>query len=208
MQSRGANSGNRKAKGKTKVSSATHEDTDEPQKAMFDFLNVTIHAGKASSSAHGGPVNGRIRASTPHSSSTNRRSNIAPRRPVFDKTSAPSCGGVARGGVVSNPTERSAKATTAAGARAADMTRSQLRAHLVGAREAETTLAAKVVRLEETVARNADRDPRTAAQARQKLEEVRAQAREVRASRAKAERVLGDREERSKGGGKGGLFSF
>lgn len=95
-----------------------------------------------------------------------------------------------------------------ASSRAVDMTKAQLRAHLVGAREVETKLMAKIARLEETVTRNAERDPRTAAQARIKLQEVMAQAREVKSSRSTAERVLGDRADRGKGGGKGGLFSF
>lgn len=88
------------------------------------------------------------------------------------------------------------------------MTKSELRSHVVGAREAEAALAAKVSRLGETIERNAERDPRTAAQAKLKLEEVKAQAAEVRASRVRAERVLGDKGDRGRQGGKGGLFSF
>lgn len=175
--------GPRKKKSKPGKCSSSGDD-GEPQKAMFDFLNVTIHA---SAKDKGGAA-----------SFGPSRSSFAVRRPVFEGK-PPTIGSVAA--------DKSGGADAAAKS-VGNMTRSQLRSHLVGAREAEAALAAKAARLEETVERNSERDPRIAAAARQKLEEVRVQAREVRASMDQAERVLGHRKDKGKGGGKGGLFSF
>lgn len=183
---------NRKSTGKMRQSSARRQEEDdaEPQKGMFDFLNVTIHAGKASEAgaprSEGADVESRLSAS----------GSIASRRPILDNAAA------------STPSSRTKGKQGARRSSAADMTRPQLRAHLVEAREAESALAAKIERLEQTVVRNAERDPRIAAQARQKLEDVRKQVREVRASQDRAEKALGDKTDRGKGGGKGGLFSF
>lgn len=166
--------GPRKKKSKPGKCSSDSDD-GEPQKAMFDFLNVTIHA---SAKDKGGAA----------------RSSLVGRRPVFEgKPSTVGSAGADKSGGAS-----------AVAKSAGNMTRSQLRSHLVGAREAEAALTAKATRLEETVARNSERDPRIAAAARQKLEEVKVQAREVRASMDQAERVLGHRKDK----GKGGLFSF
>lgn len=195
---RQARSGTRKRKSKPRVSVAP--DNNEPQKAMFDFLNVTIHA-----SAKGKPAAG---GSRPGSGSNNRiRPCLLGRKPVFDGGSSTSQTDRAAGGA-SEGAEKGAGHPAASTKRAVDMSRSELRSHLVGAREAEAALAAKIARLEETIERNSERDPRIAARAKQKLEEVKGQAQEVRASRNRAERVLGDRGDKGKGGGKGGLFSF
>lgn len=175
--------GPRKKKSKPGKCSSDGDD-GEPQKAMFDFLNVTIHA---SAKDKGGAASFGL-----------SRSSLVGRKPVFE--GKPSIVGSA-------PEDKSGGASAVAKS-AGNMTRSQLRSHLVGAREAEAALTAKATRLEETVARNSERDPRIAAAARQKLEEVRVQAREVRASMDQAERVLGHRKDKGKGGVKGGLFSF
>lgn len=209
-------SGLRKAK-KSKPGKASSAPPDEePQKAMFDFLNVTIHASvknRDASSAFAAPSSGGGGAGI--SSSRGRPSLLAARRrPVFDNNASSSARGdhpaaAAIGGdgkEWNNGADRPAGAGAKAKAkRAVDMSRSELRAHLVGAREAEAALATKVARLEETIQRNSERDPRTAAQAKQKLEEVKAQSREVKVSRDRAERALADK---GKGRGKGGLFSF
>lgn len=191
------------------AAAAAAADKAEPQKAMFDFLNVTIHASAKGSAGAGGGGGGSAAAAgfgaNVASSSSSRgsgRPSLVNRRPIFDmrkKSAASPSSGPGSGG---------AGAASNGGRAGEKMSKSELRAHLVNAREAEVALAGKVVRLEETVTRNSERDPRVAAQARQKLEEVRAQVREVRASRGKAERMLGDREDRGKGSGKGGLFAF
>lgn len=169
-------------------------DEDEPQKGMFDFINVTIHAGKASGSGARHPG-----ADAKPSTRRDRSDESQSRRRASGRMDPPTGSYDGKGDTRAAPTGR---------ARAADMTRPQLRAHLVEANEAESALAAKIARLEQTVTRNEERDPRTAAQARQKLDEVRAQARQVRASKSNAERVLGEKADRGKGGGKGSIFSF
>ena len=210
-----AGSGNRKQKPKPGFSSSASPGDGEPQKAMFDFLNVTIHASvKGKASAGGG-------SRPPSSLATGGTHRAGRQRPVFDGASSSSKysslstpgGGADGAGTVAGSGEGAGvKAAGAAvsGRRAGDMSRSELRSHVVGAREAELALATKVERLKETIERNSERDPRTAAQAKRKLEEVHAQAREIRASRDRAERVLGNKGDKGKGGGtgKGGLFSF
>lgn len=183
---------------------------------MFDFLNVTIHASVKSKAPAGG-------GSRPAPSSAARGTHRAGRqRPVFDGASSSSKsssavsslstpGGAAAGsgeGAAGAGVKAAGTGAGVSGRRAGDMSRSELRSHVVGAREAELTLSTKVERLKETIERNSERDPRTAAQAKRKLEEVHAQAREVRASRDRAERALGNKGDKGKGGGKGGLFSF
>ncbi|CAM9704677.1 unnamed protein product, partial [Laminaria digitata] len=218
---RKTSSGNNRNQKKSKPgfsSSSPNDGGGEPQKAMFDFVNVTIHAsvkGKA-------PDAGRSR---PASGLPGRSAHRAGRRPIFDGAPS-SCmssssvssgstpggggggGGVAGSGDGAGVTAGAGAGAGASGKRAGDMSRSELRSHVVGAREAELALATKVERLKETIERNSERDPRTAAQARRKLEEVHAQAKEIRASRDRAERVLGNKGDKGKGGGKGGLFSF
>ncbi|CAM9853425.1 unnamed protein product [Pylaiella littoralis] len=196
---------------------------------MFNFLNKTMHtsmnkgkaaAAVAAAAAGGGGGGGDSRG----------RLLLAGQRVRPTLRAASYSSSFPSGVSASNPPTKSVTAAlsetkkgeggggrAAAAATASDMSQSELRSHLVGAREAEASLAAKVGRLQETIARNTERDPRTAAQARQKLEEVRLQAKEVRASRDRAERVLGNRglDGRSgsgkggkKGRGKGSLFSF
>lgn len=208
-----ASSGSHKQKSKPRGFSSGSPSDGEPQKAMFDFLNVTIHASVKGKAAAGG-------GSLPASSSAARGTHRAGRRPVFDgaasscissSVSSVSTPGGAGGAVAGSSGSAGAGRATAGGAarNAGDMSRSELRSHVVGAREAEVALATKVERLKETIERNSERDPRVAAQAKRKLEEVHAQAREIRASRDRAERVLGNKGGKGKGDkGKGGLFSF
>lgn len=188
---------------------------DEPQKAMFDFLNVTIHAsvkGKPSATARG-LIPGSWKAGGGGTGLDRRKSSLDDggrdlslkgnadlKKTASGSSAAPSV----MGGNGAVPQKASGK-------RAADMSRSELRSHLVGAREAEAALVGKAARLQQTVERNAERDPKTAAQARQKLEEVNAQARDVQASRVGVERILGHKGKGKgggSGGGKGGMFSF
>ncbi|CAM9532579.1 unnamed protein product [Hapterophycus canaliculatus] len=195
---------------------------------VFNFLNTTMNTsmnkGKATAAA-GGVDGGGPSA---------RSSLLAGRRirPVLDAVSSSfSSSSSAVGGAVAAGTHPLRKSGVfadkkksgggSAVAFASAMSQSELRSHLVGAREAEVTLAAKIDRLQETIARNSERDPRTAAQARQKLDEVRMQVKEVRASRDRAETTLQNRDlgGGSGGGGgggkgskssrkKGGMFSF
>ena len=169
---------------------------------MFDLLNVAIHASARDKGARTAAVGS--------SSFALARSSLAGRnRPVFDGSSPASRvrGGKTDETVGAVAGGKGGEGSSSLGKSAGNMTRSELRSHLVGAREAETALAAKAARLEETVARNSERDPQIAAAAKRKLEEIRVQAREVRASMDQAERVLGHRKEKCKSG-KGGLFSF
>lgn len=163
---------------------------------MFDFINATIHSGEASSAGAFRKIG--TNASRPGEGRS--RNSFANQRPVFDRTASSSVSLSDRPGKAAAAQTKSKKA--------AEMTKPELRAHLLEAREAESALAAKIARLEQTVERNAERDPRIASQARQKLDEVRFQAVEVRASRDRAERALGDKADKGKGGGKGGIFSF
>ncbi|CAM9494594.1 unnamed protein product [Discosporangium mesarthrocarpum] len=158
------------ATGHTKKKKAEATSGHEPQKNMFNFLNVTIHAGAGSSSGFG-----------------------------------PTAGSGAGTGA-------GVKAECFSGKkRASEMTRSELRSHLVRAREAESAFAAKAARLGEVVERNAEKDPKTAREAKRMLVEVQARVEEARASLKHVQAALTGKEERRGAGGKGkkgGMFSF
>ncbi|CAM9187485.1 unnamed protein product, partial [Ectocarpus sp. 4 AP-2014] len=199
---------------------------------MFNFLNKTMHASMRKRKAEDGgaaaaasPLAGRrIRplfdaGGTSYSSASSSTSIPTATTATGAGTAHP----LRKSGVFSDNKRDSRGAGAGGAAAAASMSQAELRSHLVGAREAEATLAAKIGRLKETISRNEARsielDPRTAAQARQKLQQVCQQAKEVRDSRGRAERALENRPKRvwgggggkgggRKGGGKAGLFSF
>lgn len=131
---------------------------------MFNFLNKTMHASMSKRKAEGG---GAAAAASP----------LAGRRirPLFDaggasysysassSTSIPTAttatgAGTAhplrKSGVFSDKKRDSGGAGAGGAAAAARMSQAELRSHLVGAREAEATLATKIGRLKETISRN------------------------------------------------------
>ncbi|CAM9670419.1 unnamed protein product [Scytosiphon promiscuus] len=191
---------------------------------VFNFLNTTMHTsmnkGKAAAAAAAAAAGGGGSAGSSARSSLIAGGRI---RPVVGVTSSSPSASSAAAGAAAHPLRKSGVFPDrkkggggGAAAFASAMSQAELRSHLVGAREAEVTLAAKIDRLQETIARNSERDPRTAGQAKQKLEEVRLQMREVKASKGRAEAVLQNRGLGGGGGGgggkgskkKGGMFSF
>ncbi|CAN0012259.1 unnamed protein product [Ectocarpus sp. 8 AP-2014] len=195
---------------------------------MFNFLNKTMHSSMRKRKAEGGgaaaaasPLPGRrirpLFESGGVSSSYSSASSSTSIPTATTATGAGTAHPLRKSGVFSDKKRDGGGAGAggaAAAAAAARMSQADLRSHLVGAREAEATLAAKIGRLKETISRNEELDPRTAAQARQKLKQVCQQAKEVRDSRGRAERALenrgggGGKGGGRKGGGKAGLFSF
>ncbi|CAN0153161.1 unnamed protein product, partial [Ectocarpus fasciculatus] len=121
---------------------------------MFNFLNNTMHASMSKRKAEGGTAAAASRLA-------GRRI-----RPVFDAGPSSSSTATAAGAGTSHPLRkpgvffdkkkngRGAGAGGGAGAAAAKMSQAELRSHLVGAREAEATLSAKIGRLQETISRN------------------------------------------------------
>ncbi|CAM9166091.1 unnamed protein product [Ectocarpus sp. 6 AP-2014] len=193
---------------------------------MFNFLNKTMHASMGKRKAEGGgaaaaasPLPGRRIRPLFDAGGASYSSSAACSTSISTATTAGGAGtahALRKSGVFPDKKRDGggAGAAGAAAAAAARMSQAELRSHLVGAREAEATLAAKIGRLKETISRNEELDPRTAAQARQKLKQVCQQAKEVRDSRGRAERALenrgggGGKGGGRKGGGKAGLFSF
>ncbi|CAN0516461.1 unnamed protein product, partial [Ectocarpus sp. 12 AP-2014] len=191
---------------------------------MFNFLNKTMHASMRKRRTEGGgaaaaasPLAGRRIQPLFDAGGASYSSSASPSTSIPTATTTTGAGTahpLRKSGVFSDKKRDGGGAGAGGAGAAARMSQAELRSHLVGAREAEATLTAKIGRLKETISRNEELDPRTAAQARQKLKQVCQQAKEVRDSRGRAERALenrgggGGKGGGRKGGGKAGLFSF
>lgn len=158
--------------GKTRKESKSGASSNHRQRGggggggMFNFLNNTMHAsmnkGKAvaaaSASARAGRSSGRLllaerragpsvfgAAAAPFSSSATTGATEPGRgKPAAALFAEKNKRGEVRGG-------------RAAASAASGLSQLELRSHLVGAREAEATLAAKIGRLQETITRNSVR---------------------------------------------------